>query len=847
MLSFLPRARARLPADRREDAAATPRAPTPRKARQQAGRTLAELLPWLSLHGDAVVLCKDGSLLACMELGGLDADGVDVASAARAAERVEHALRALDERFVFWSTFQRRRIHGFAPGQFPHPCSARLDAVHGEHLRAGRQFCNRHVVSLLYTPAVDERAWRGVLELVRRGALRSVFQYVRQQCNRDQRFSALGAHLTHHRARFEAQLEAFSTTLGSLAPRRLRGAQLLGFLNSCASPASGTDPVSEPGSALFLDALLGEDHLQVGADSLCFSGAASSRHIAALGIKAWPDSTVPGLIEGLLRIPAELSVTQVFRFVSIEAAKAHIQSVQRFHLNLERSAFSFLREAVFGEAGEVHDGTRAVSAAEARDALADLAQHRQVYGYFNLSVLIAAESKAGLEIPLREAAATVREAGFLVLREGLHLLSAWTGLLPGQWTHLARWHFIHTGNLADLLPLHSPGVGEPFNHHLSEQLGHPCPALCVLSGIDQTSFHFNFHHGDLGHAFVVGPSRSGKSVLMNFLLAQFLRYPDARVLIFDKDRSCRIATLLQGGRHFDPANGELACNPLCALREPQGRQWLSGWLERLLCLRGYRWTSQDDLALEEALGGLALLPTSQQQLHALQALLPPALAAELAPWVGQGPRAHLFDHGEDGFACEGLTCIEMGEILRDEALGRVFMDYAFARVEALLGQARRAPSLIYIEEAWFMLAHPVFRERIRDWLKTLPKRLALVVMATQSLDDLASSPIFSAIADNVPTRIFLANRNAPAQDALYGTQFGLNAAQIQKIARAEAKRQFLVVTPRHSRFIDLALPQEAVNILRSDQRAQDLFDRARREHPTAWAEAYLSSLQAHTA
>jgi len=809
-----------------------------------APRSLAELLPWLCLHGTSRVLCKEGSLLACFTIDGVDADSLDCDGARQLAERVEQALRGLDERLTLWSIFQRRRSRAYPLSRFPNPFAQRIDQLHGEGFRAGRQFENRHVIALLFSPSQEDLAWSGLLAPFRRGQQRAapLLQAAtvasgRRDAgghwrgwllgfDREARVRRTWARLDQEARSFEALIEAFVTTLHGLGVRRLADAELLGFLNACASPTRNAGPVRPPGSALFLDAALGEDRITVGAEQLQFSGSAGERRMAALGIKAWPDATVPGLIEALLRVPAQLAVVQVFRFVDGATARSHIQAVQRFHLNLQRSAFSFVREAVFGEAGEVLDDTRAVAAAEARAALEALGSHRQTYGYFNLSVLVSALPGEDLDAALRACAQAVREAGFLVMREGMHLLSAWSGALPGQWGQLVRWHFIHTGNLADLLPLQSPGQGGRLNPHLSEQLGQTCPALTCLPGLDRTTFHFNFHHGDLGHCLVLGPSRAGKSMLVNFLLSQFLRYPRARVIIFDKDRSCRIPTLLQGGSWLDPgAGGGLRCNPVAELAAPGGRAWLHGWLRELITLRGRSWQAGDEVLLAQALDALAMLPVAQHRLATVQALLPSSLAAELAPWVGEGAQASLFDHVVDGLSLQGICCIEMGELLRDPALARLFMLHAVRRIDRILAAVPPVPTVIYIEEAWFMLAEPGFRERVRDWLKTLPKRLALVVLATQSLEDLSASPVFPAVADNVPTRIFLANRNAVVQAPLYQGQFGLNPAQLQRVARAEPKRQFLVVNPRQSRFIDLNLPHEVVQLLRSDRHAQEVFDR----------------------
>ena len=69
------------------------------------------------------------------------------------------------------------------------------------------------------------------------------------------------------------------------------------------------------------------------------------------------------------------------------------------------------------------------------------------------------------------------------------------------------------------------------------------------------------------------------------------------------------------------------------------------------------------------------------------------------------------------------------------------------------------------------------------------------------------------------------------------------AAQLQQVTCAEPKRQFLVVNPAQSRFIDLHLSDEVIAVLRSHQRAQELFDRCRRQHPECWADAYLEALR----
>ena len=55
--------------------------------------------------------------------------------------------------------------------------------------------------------------------------------------------------------------------------------------------------------------------------------------------------------------------------------------------------------------------------------------------------------------------------------------------------------------------------------------------------------------------------------------------------------------------------------------------------------------------------------------------------------------------------------------------------YLFRRFErSLKGQ----PAYLLLDEAWVMLGHPVFRAKIREWLKVLRKANCAVVLATQA-------------------------------------------------------------------------------------------------------------------
>src|SRR5438309_3061460 len=156
------------------------------------------------------------------------------------------------------------------------------------------------------------------------------------------------------------------------------------------------------------------------------------------------------------------------------------------------------------------------------------------------------------------------------------------------------------------------------------------------------------------------------------------------------------------------------------------------------------------------------------------------------------------------------------------------LSYLFQRLEERFDGA---PTLLLLDEAWLFLHNPLFAARIREWLKVLRKKNVAVIFATQSLADIQGSNIAPAVVESCPQRIFLPNDHAvePQARAAY-EGFGLNARQIELIARATPKRDYYLQSRRGNRLFDLALGRIALALCgASDGASQRLIDRVLQE------------------
>jgi type IV secretion system protein VirB4 len=317
-------------------------------------------------------------------------------------------------------------------------------------------------------------------------------------------------------------------------------------------------------------------------------------------------------------------------------------------------------------------------------------------------------------------------------------------------------------------------------------------AVTVFETTSATPFFFNFHEGDLGNFTIIGPSGSGKTVVLNFLAAQAQKF-SPRTILFDKDRGSEIFLRALGGRYERITRGQpTGFNPLKLPDTPVNRAFLKDWLGLLLDANG----PEEESDIGKAIDEIYAHGPELRRLRFLRDLLgggrrpqPGDLASRLDAWIFEGERAWLFDNREDELDFDNRVLgFDMTELLEDRRLRTPVLLYLFHRIEDRLDGN---PTMILIDEAWKALDDPMFAARIRNWMKTLRKRNAMIGFATQSAADALDSSIASAIVEQTATAIFMPNTKA--REEHYCKGFGLSGQEFEFIRSLPAhSRCFLV-------------------------------------------------------
>jgi type IV secretion system protein VirB4 len=564
---------------------------------------------------------------------------------------------------------------------------------------------------------------------------------------------------------------------------------------------------------MYLDAILVDEPLVGG-----LAPRLGKAHLRTLTVMGFPSVTYPGILDDLnrLAIPYRWS-TRAIALDKTDATKV-LTRIRRQWFAKRKSVAAILKEVMTNEASALLDTDAHNKALDADAALQELGSDLIGQAYVTATVTVWDEDARVAEERLRLVEKVIQGRDFSCIAETVNAVEAWLGSLPGHVYANVRQPPVSTLNLAHMMPLSAVWAGPERNQHLDG------PPLLFAKTEGATPFRLSLHVGDVGHTLVVGPTGAGKSVLLALLALQSRRYPGARIFAFDFGGSIRAAALAMGGDWHDLGGAlsddtvePVALEPLAAIDDAGERAWAAQWVAAILAREGVTVTPEAKEHLWSALGSLASAPLAERTLTGLSVLLQSgALKQALQPYCVGGPWGRLLDAEAEHLGETTVQAFETEGLIGTGAAPAV-LAYLFHRIE---GRLDGSPTLLIVDEGWLALDDPTFGTQLREWLKTLRKKNASVVFATQSLADIETSAIAAAIVENCPTRLFLPNERAiePQITSIY-RRFGLNDRQIEIVARATPKRDYYCQSRRGNRLFELGLGEVALAFTAASSKA----------------------------
>jgi len=742
---------------------------------------LADFLPWTALIAPGVVLNKDGSFQRAARFRGPDLDSATPAELVSTTARLNNALRRLGSGWAIFVEAQRNPATDYPDSRFPDNASALLDV---ERRQQFEDSCLLYESSYFLTfvwlpPAEDASRIEAWLYEGRTNHGVDPWELLKGFVDRTDRVLKL--------------IEGFMPEADWLDD-----ADTLTYLHATVS--TNRHRVRLPETPMYLDALLADQPLTGGLEPRL--GAA---HLRTLTVIGFPTTTFPGILDDLNRLAFMYRWSTRAIMLDKTDATRLVTKIRRQWFAKRKSVAAILKEVLTNEPAVLVDSDAANKAADADAALQDLGSDQVGEAYVTATVTVWDADPAIASEKLRLVEKVIQSRDMTCIIEGVNAIEAWLGSLPGHAYANVRQPPISTINLAHMMPLSAVWAGPARDEHLG------APPLFYAKTEGATPFRFALHVGDVGHTMLVGPTGAGKSVLLALMALQFRRYEDAQVFVFDFGGSIRAATLAMngdwqdlGGALTDQAEApSVALQPLAGIHETTERAWAADWLADCVAREGVTITPDVKEHLWTALTSLASAPVEERTLTGLTVLLQAnALKQALRPYCIGGAHGRLLDAEQERLGLASVQAFETEGLIGTGAAPAV-LAYLFHRVEARFDGR---PTLLIIDEGWRALDDGNFAGKIKEWLKTLRKKNVAVVFASQSLSDIHSSAIAPTLIESCPTRIFLANERAlePQIAAVY-EHFGLNARQIEILARATPKRDYYCQSRRGNRLFELGL------------------------------------------
>lgn len=768
--------------------------------RRTAAR-LSDYLPWAALVGSGVVLNKDGSFQRTAKFRGPDLDSAVAAELVAVAGRINNAVRRLGSGWSIFVEAQRSEAATYPDSIFPDAASALVDAERKAGFEeAGTHFVSGYFLTFLWLPPAEEAA-RAETWLYEGREKTGVdpWELLRGFIDRTDRVLAL--------------LDGFMPEC-----RWMDDAGTLTYLHSTIS--INRHRVRVPEVPMHLDALLADQPLTGGLEPRL-----GNAHLRVLTIVGFPTATTPGLLDEMNRLPfPHRWSTRAILMDKTDATKL-LTRIRRQWFAKRKSIAAILKEVLTNEASALVDTDAANKALDADMALQELGADVAGMAYVTATVTVWDADPRLADEKLRLAEKVIQGRDFTAMPETVNAVDAWLGSLPGHAYANVRQPPISTLNLAHMIPLSAVWAGPERDEHFGD-----APLLYARTE-GSTPFRLSLHVGDVGHTLVVGPTGAGKSVLLALAALQFRRYARSQIFAFDFGGSIRAATLAMGGDWHD-LGGELtaagvfspdssvdrdlrislaqdiagvALQPLARIHDTAERAWAADWIAAILSRETVQITPEVREHIWTALTSLASAPAGERTITGLSVLLQSNnLKQALRPYCIGGAHGRLLDAEAEYLGAADVQAFEIEGLIGTGAAPAV-LSYLFHRISDKLDGR---PTLLIIDEGWLALDDEGFAGQLREWLKTLRKKNASVIFATQSLSDIDNSPIAPAIIESCPTRLLLPNERAiePQITAIY-RRFGLNDRQIEILARATPKRDYYCQSRRGNRLFELGLSE----------------------------------------
>jgi type IV secretion system protein VirB4 len=678
-------------------------------------------LPPLRRHiTPRVVNYEDGRALLVVKLAGMPFESLDddlIVNRFNARNRLIAAFaKDKGRRLGIWTTLDRRRVTFASKFQFKSVFMRQFSEKYLRRFNTGKYLANDFYISLVLKHDDIEE---GAAELEDLG---------------NQLVKALSVYDPEYLETYIENNVLYSKTY-----------EFLGFLINgvwgkqpvLASPASETIPSS---------------WLHFGYETMEIRGDGITRFATNFDLKDYPDETVWGQFDKVLALPAEFTLTQSFLCMGVYEQ----QKVIKKQIN------------ILNAVGDAADH----QIKDLNQAVGYIATGELAFGEYHCALTVYGDTvKEAADCGTLVTGTFLGECGARFVRANQSAKFTFQSHVPGAKVK-PRPMLKASRNLAASFGMHNYSTGKAEGNPVGDG-----SALLPLQTAASSLYSFNFHYSKkdennlgekiAGSCLILGATGAGKTTLQTVTIG-FLERFDAKIFALDKDEGLKIFIAALGGVYYSLKAGvPTGLAPFQLPDTPKTRQFLYGMVKTCGKNDQGTVTAEEGNEIKAAVDAVLDLPFEHRRFSRLLENITDVggncLAQRLAKWCEsrEGEFAWALDNVGDniGVISEMRVGFDVSDFLVDNYLPTEPMLAYLFHLKSLM-QAKGGLLTTVVSEFHIPAKYPTTFQMMFDVLKTGRKRDEILVLDSQSPEDAIDSPIFAAIRDQTPTKIFLPNPSA---------------------------------------------------------------------------------------
>ena len=790
------------------------------KEYQDEKNKLSTYIPWIAMIDEGVILNKNGTFQKTLKFRGYDLDSATIYELQNSNGRLNNILARFEGNWTMH--IEARRVHSkeYESTEIENFALKLIDDERKSKFQSGTYFESEYYLTLTYLTPVDTEK-----------KLKNFF------IEEEKTAENIDKSLENFKKEFKEIKGLFKDLF--LEVQELSKEETYEYLHSCVSIKNYK--IIVPEVPMYISNYLCDSDMVGG-----LKPKLGNKHMRCISLQGFPNFTVPCMFDELNRLGFEYRWVTRFMFLSKQEALSKLEKKWKATFSGRISMLKRVMMELTGDKEPTKIDEDALEKADEINTQLNLTRADILaQGFYFCAIVVYGDTSEEVDDRALEIEKTINKLGFITINETVNCVETFLGAIPGNIYNNVRTPILNTVSLCHLLPTSSVWAGDKWNKELN------MPPLVYTQTKGSTAFRFNLHVGDIAHTCIIGPTGAGKSTALGLINAQYKKYPNSQVFIFDKGGSARILTYAVGGTFFDLGVDNLTFQPLRGIgilkdnleeeeRKMKSSKEKNGGIfseldkqkilnkEKERAYRELEWANewvleifiQENIELNQVQKtkiwqALELLATSEEKFRTISnlrtSLNDRELKDTLEKYTIKGALGRYFDSDEENFTFSDWQVFEMEKIMNVKSAVTPLLSYLFHKVEEKL---TGPPSLIVLDECWLFFDNEQFAGKIREWLKVLRKKNTGVIFATQELGDIMNSKLFTTILDACLTKIFLPNANAMSDNySVIYRKFGLNGKEIEIISESTPKKEYYYKSPKGSRLFELVLGENTLKLV----------------------------------